>query len=61
MAKERRAKGKKPWSTMELFDLRDAIEQGETIDQAASVFRRSVGEVLRKAEELGLIHRQGKA
>jgi hypothetical protein len=38
MAKERRAKDEKPWSTMELFDLRDAIEQGETIDQAASFF-----------------------
>jgi hypothetical protein len=58
MAKERHAKDEKPWSTMELFDLRHAIEQGE---QTASVLRRSVGEVLCKAEELGLIHRRGKA
>jgi hypothetical protein len=61
MAKAPRAKDEKPWSTMELFDLGHAIEQGETIEQAASVLRRSVGEVLRKAEELGLIQRQGKA
>jgi hypothetical protein len=61
MAKEQRAKDEKPWSTMDWFDLRHAIEQGETIEQAASVLRRSGGEVLRKAEELGLIHRPGKA
>jgi hypothetical protein len=47
MAKEQRAKDEKPWSTMGLFDLRHAIEQGETIEQAASVLRRSGGEVLR--------------
>jgi hypothetical protein len=61
MAKGRRAKDEKAWSTMELFDLRHAIEQGDTIEQAASVLRRSKGSVLRKAEELGLIHGQGKA
>jgi hypothetical protein len=27
MAKERRAKGKKPWSTMELFDLLYAMNR----------------------------------
>jgi hypothetical protein len=37
MAKAPRAKDEKPWSTMELFDLGHAIEQGETIEQAASV------------------------
>jgi hypothetical protein len=40
-----------------LFDLRHAPELGETIEKTVSVLRRSVGEVSRKAEELGRIHR----
>ena len=42
---------------MDLFDLRRAIEQAETIELTASVLGRSVNEVLRKAEELSLIQR----
>jgi hypothetical protein len=40
-----------------LFDLRHALELGETIEKTAFVLRQSVGEVSRKAEELGLMHR----
>ena len=57
MTRSKRAKTEKPWSTMDLFDLRHAIEQAETIELAASVLGRSVNEVLRKAEELSLIQR----
>ena len=32
MAKSNRARAEKPWSTMDLFDLRRAIEQAETIE-----------------------------
>jgi hypothetical protein len=57
MAKQKRPGNEKPWSTMDLFDLRQAIEQGETVELAAAVLCRSVDEVLRKAEELSLIQR----
>ena len=57
MAKSKGARAEKPWSTMDLFDLRRAIEQAETIELTASVLGRSVNEVLRKAEELSLIQR----
>ena len=43
---------------MDLFDLRRAVEQAETIELTASVLGRSVNEVLRKAEELNLIQQQ---
>ena len=49
MAKSKRARAEKPWSTMDLFDLRHAIEQAETIELTASVLGRTVNEVLRKA------------
>ena len=58
MAKSKRARAEKPWSTMDLFDLRHAVEQAETIELTASVLGRSVNEVLRKAEELNLIQQQ---
>jgi hypothetical protein len=57
MAKSKRARAEKPWSTMDLFDLHRAIEQAETIELTASVLGRSVNEVLRKAEELKLMQR----
>jgi hypothetical protein len=57
MPKSKRARAEKPWSTMDLFDLRRAIEQAETIELTASVLGRTVNEVLRKAEELNLIQR----
>jgi hypothetical protein len=60
MVKEKRPK-EKPWSTMDVFDLRHAIEQGETIEQAAAVLGRPLKEVLHKAEEPGLIHHHGES
>jgi hypothetical protein len=42
MAKSKRARAEKPWSTMDLFDLRHAIEQGESIELTASVLGRRV-------------------
>jgi hypothetical protein len=42
MAKSKRARAEKPWSTMDLFDLRRAIEQAETIELTASVLGRRV-------------------
>jgi hypothetical protein len=56
MATKKRASDEKPWSTLDLLDLRLATENGETIEQAAAVLGRSVAEVLRKAEELKLVH-----
>jgi hypothetical protein len=42
MAKSKRARAEKPWSTMELFGLCNAIEQSESIELTASVLGRSV-------------------
>jgi hypothetical protein len=61
MVKAKRPKDEKPWSTMDVFDLRHAIEQGESIEQTAAVLGRPVGDVLKKAEELGLINRLRKS
>ena len=55
MAKPKLIIDLKPWSTMELFDLRLAIEQGQVIEMTAALLGREVSEVVRKAEELGLI------
>ncbi len=55
------SKDEKPWSTMDVFDLRHAIEQGETIEQVADVLGRPLGDVLKKAEDLGLINRLRKS
>ena len=40
---------------MELFDLRLAIEQGQTIEMTATLLGREVKDAVRKAEELNLI------
>jgi hypothetical protein len=61
MVKAKRPKDEKPWSTMDLFDLRHSIEQGETIEQTAAVLGRPVGDALKKAEELGLVNRLRKS
>jgi hypothetical protein len=55
MAKPKLVTDVKPWSTMELFDLRLAIEQGQTIEMTAALLGRGVEEVVRRAEELDLI------
>jgi hypothetical protein len=41
MAKEKRLREDKPWSTMDLFDLRRAIKQGEPIELTAAVLGRA--------------------
>ena len=46
----------KEWSEMDLFDLRAAIESGETIEVVARFLCRAgtVDEIVQKAQELGL-------
>src|ERR671934_296266 len=45
----------KPWSEMDLFDLRTSLAYGRSIEEVADFLCRSdtVEEVRRKAEELG--------
>ena len=47
----------KPWSEMDLFDLRNSLAYGRSIEEVAEFLCRSgiVDEVERKAEELGLL------
>jgi hypothetical protein len=47
----------KPWSEMDLFDLRNSLAYGRSIEEVAGFPCRSgtVEEVRRKAEELGLL------
>ena len=52
MARQRPPSEEKPWSTMDLVDLRHAIEQGESVELTAAVLGRSVEDVQRKAKEL---------
>jgi hypothetical protein len=54
MAKQKRPSEEKPWSTMDLVDLRHAIEQGDSIELTAAVLGRPVEDVQRKSEELNL-------
>jgi hypothetical protein len=46
----------KPWSEMDLWDLKNSLAQGESIQEVAGFLCRSgtVDEVRRKAKELGL-------
>jgi hypothetical protein len=47
----------KPWSEMDLFDLRNSLAYGDSIEEVAGLLCRAgtVEEVKRKAEELGLL------
>jgi hypothetical protein len=47
----------KSWSEMDLFDLRNSLAYGRSIEEVAGFLCRSgtVEEVKRKAEELGLL------
>jgi hypothetical protein len=47
----------KPWSEMDLFDLRNSVAYGRSIEEVAGFLCRSgtVEEVKRTAEELGLL------
>jgi hypothetical protein len=53
----------KPWSEMDLFDLRNSLAYGDSIEEVAGFLCRSgtVAEVKRKAEELGLLRSTGRA
>jgi hypothetical protein len=46
----------KPWSEMDLFDLRNSLAYGQSIEEVAGFLCRSgtVEEVRHKPEELGL-------
>jgi hypothetical protein len=55
MAEQKRPNEQKPSSTMELYDLCRAIEQGESIELAAAILGRAIEDVQRKAEELNII------
>jgi hypothetical protein len=55
MGKPKRPSEDKPWSTMDLFDLRRAIEQGESIELTAAVLERTIEDVQQKAKELNLV------
>jgi hypothetical protein len=47
----------KPWSEMDLFDLRNSLAYGRSVEEVAAFLGRSgtVEDVRRKAEELGLL------
>jgi hypothetical protein len=47
----------KPWSEMDLLDLRNSLAYGNAIEEVAGFLCRAgtVEEVKRKAEELGLL------
>jgi hypothetical protein len=55
MAKQKQSGEDKPWSTMDVFDLRHAIEQGDSIELIAAVLGRAMEDVRQKAKELNLI------
>ena len=45
----------KPWSTMDLADLRRSLADGDSIGETARFLCRDVEEIRAKAIELGLI------
>jgi hypothetical protein len=45
----------KPWSTLDLFDLRRAIQQCESVELTVAVLGRAMKDVQQKAKELSLI------
>jgi hypothetical protein len=45
----------KPWSKMDLFDLRNSVECGTPIREVAEFLCRDLPEVRAKARELGLV------
>ncbi len=50
----------KPWSKMDVSDLRNEIAHGRTVAQTASFLRRHEDEVREKMKELGLVERPRK-
>lgn len=51
----------KPWSPVDLYDLRAGLERGTPIDEVADFLCRDVPEVRAKAAQLGLLTRSGHA
>jgi hypothetical protein len=49
-----------PWSEWDIFDLKNEIGRGRTVEQTASFLCRDVPEVREKMKELGLVTRPGK-
>jgi hypothetical protein len=45
----------KPWSPVDLYDLRQGLGRGTPIDQVADYLCRDVSEVRAKALQLGLV------
>ena len=50
----------KPWSKMDISDLRNEIAHGRTVAQTASFLCRDEDEVREKMKELGLVERPRK-
>jgi hypothetical protein len=50
----------KPWSEMDIEDLKHSIDYGNTFADAASMLCRDLPEVRKKARELGLTEHPGK-
>ena len=50
----------KPWSKMDISDLRNEIAHGRTVSQTASFLCRDEDEVCEKMKELGLVERPRK-
>ena len=50
----------KPWSKMDISDLRNEIAHGRTVAQTASFLCRDEDQVREKIKELGLVERSRK-
>jgi hypothetical protein len=50
----------KPWSEVDVQDLRASLDFGNTYGDAATMLRRDEDEVRQKAKELGLVERRKK-
>ena len=50
----------KPWSKMDVSDLRNEIAHGRTVARTASFLRRDEDEVSEKMKELGLVEQPRK-
>lgn len=48
-----------PWSSVDLYDLRQGLGRGTPIDEVADFLCRDVSEVRTKALQLGLLPRGG--
>jgi hypothetical protein len=49
----------KPWSPVDVYDLRQGLERGTAIGAVADFLCRDVSEVRAKALQLGLLRRSG--